>query len=848
MKKIFVLILLMIPLLLNARTFKGLVKDEGGKPLPGVSVMLKGTAGRIRAYAITAKTGAFTLKYEGEDGQADSLVFRSMGYATVTLAAKTYKDGRTITMREEAFALKEVKVKPDKITQRGDTIDYLVSSFRQKNDRSIADVISRMPGMEVGKDGSITYQGKSINKFYIEGMDLMGSKYGVASNNIDAGKVKKVQVMENHQPVKTLKDVVFSDQAALNIVLDEKVKDMWQGELSLAGGATLQGKTDALYDSRALAMLFSRKMQSISMYKCNNTGKDISSEVGSLASLEESVPAAGGLLSGIGLGRTGLDESRTMFNNTHILATNWLFKTAADNDLRLQLTGLFDKSLERQQSQTVYTDLGSRAVITQDNDARAYRNEYEGELMYKVNKDRLYLVNTLKGYADFNRSLGTSVLNGQTTQQSVRPRERYVADNLRFIKNFSGGNSFSLSSAAAYHYKPGTLLISDGSAETLKIGQLDWKTYTNFRHRLWLLNITYTVGFDLKRQNIDVENAVNTATDKYDEYRVYVSPDISIKTHDVSISLNVPINWRYRSLNSLSAHKFTADPSLYFSYEPTARWQLTAGGSYSWMPQDALTSMPTLVFTDYITARRGNGQLDYIDAFVLNAAARYKNVISGFFANGGIVYSRMGNMLMYKGELVDNVYCSTPSDQRSSVSMITLNGSASKSFDWAGLLLKLSARQTWNNYSMLINDNVQPFRMENSEIKLNISIKPLYWLSADLTSSLNRNHQANRNGTDRYAETLCYYTHKLRTYIMPGNWIIELDNEMYHSNDESVSTTLFSDLSITYKTRHIEIGAACHNLFGKDLFERRYFTDTQRIYTSTRLRPREILFKVRFSL
>ena len=196
----------------------------------------------------------------------------------------------------------------------------------------------------------------------------------------------------NFDRITNTRHVVFSDQAALNIVLDEKVKDMWQGELSLGGGATLQGKTDALYDSRALAMLFSRKMQSISMYKCNNTGKDISSEVGSLASLEESVPTAGGLLSGIGLGRTGLDESRTMFNNTHILATNWLIKTAADNDLRLQLTGLFDKSLERQQSQTVYTDLGSGAVITQDNDARAYRNEYEGELMYKVNKDRLYLV------------------------------------------------------------------------------------------------------------------------------------------------------------------------------------------------------------------------------------------------------------------------------------------------------------------------------------------------------------------------------------------------------------------------------------------------------------------------
>lgn len=150
--------------------------------------------------------------------------------------------------------------------------------------------------------------------------------------------------------------------------------------------------------------------------------------------------------------------------------------------------------------------------------------------------------------------------------------------------------------------------------------------------------------------------------------------------------------------------------------------------------------------------------------------------------------------------------------------------------------------------NMLISDNVQPFRMESSEIKLNVSVKPLYWLSADLSSSLNRNRQTDRGGSAGYDETLCYFIHKLRTFIMPGNWIIEFDNEMYHSNDESVSTTLFSDLSVTYKTHHIEIGAACHNLFGKDMFERRYFTDTQRLFTATRLRPREILLKVRFGL
>lgn len=62
-----------------------------------------------------------------------------------------------------------------------------------------------------GAYGTITYQGKQINKFYIEGLDLLGSKYSQASENISADKVKSVQVYERHQPVKLLRDVTFSD-------------------------------------------------------------------------------------------------------------------------------------------------------------------------------------------------------------------------------------------------------------------------------------------------------------------------------------------------------------------------------------------------------------------------------------------------------------------------------------------------------------------------------------------------------------------------------------------------------------------------------------------------------------
>lgn len=58
-----------------------------------------------------------------------------------------------------------------KMRQMGDTIDYYVGMFKQKQDRTLEDVLKKMPGISVGSDGSISVGGKRINKFYIEGMD-----------------------------------------------------------------------------------------------------------------------------------------------------------------------------------------------------------------------------------------------------------------------------------------------------------------------------------------------------------------------------------------------------------------------------------------------------------------------------------------------------------------------------------------------------------------------------------------------------------------------------------------------------------------------------------------------------
>ena len=84
------------------------------------------------------------------------------------------------------------------------------SSFVDVTDKSIGDVLKKLPGIQVLSTGQILYQNKAISKFYIEGLDMLRGKYGIATHNIDVSKVATVQVLENHQPIKALRDMEFA--------------------------------------------------------------------------------------------------------------------------------------------------------------------------------------------------------------------------------------------------------------------------------------------------------------------------------------------------------------------------------------------------------------------------------------------------------------------------------------------------------------------------------------------------------------------------------------------------------------------------------------------------------------
>ena len=158
MRKLIVsLTMLLLPFLALAQTnASGKVVDaEGNSPLVGASIIIKDSNAKIVKFTTTTADGSYSMQIPLiEDGILEVMM---MGYSKQAMPLSSIIFPFTITMKAEAIQLKEVSVKADRIREQGDTITYYVASFSQSQDRTIGDVLKRMPGIDVSKNGKIQY-------------------------------------------------------------------------------------------------------------------------------------------------------------------------------------------------------------------------------------------------------------------------------------------------------------------------------------------------------------------------------------------------------------------------------------------------------------------------------------------------------------------------------------------------------------------------------------------------------------------------------------------------------------------------------------------------------------------
>lgn len=270
MKTLTAFILFMVPIWVGAQSvISGVISDEeNGLPLAGAIIKITTNNNELVAYTSSMEDGSYKMKlYSSEKDFFLSVSF--LGYKTKSIRIANQDCMKDFALQTEAIMLREVYVTPPAISKVGDTLTYRVDRFKREQDRSISDVLKKMPGIEIGETGSISYRGKPISNFYIEGIDLLGKRYSLASNSIPSEAISSVQIYENHQPIKALNGLAYSDRAALNLVLKDKKHIKPVGYIEGGVGGM---KDKLLWSADFFSLFLAAQKQSLFSYKSNNTG------------------------------------------------------------------------------------------------------------------------------------------------------------------------------------------------------------------------------------------------------------------------------------------------------------------------------------------------------------------------------------------------------------------------------------------------------------------------------------------------------------------------------------------------------------------------------------------------
>ena len=833
-------------------SFSGRVVAEGSKKgLGWASVVAEDGNHKPVAFARTKENGTFELKVQAGKETA-WLSFSLLSYAKKTIAVADYRNGQTVKMREEALMLKEVKATSKRLVRRSDTLVYSVAGFRHKQDRSIADVIAKMPGLEVKQDGSIQYQGKPINEFYIGGMNLMGNNYSLASENINANKVKNVEVLTNHQKVKALRGVQFSDQAALNLVLEEDAKNTWLGLVETGVGTTLQqNETDRLLrDGRLMAMMFGGKMQSLSMYKWNNTGKNIKREIRDLQNTIADISSAKSMINSVGLSAPGLMHERYTMNDSRLLATNWLRKAGKDATIRFQLNGFIDNTEGNRYSETTYSDVMGGAIITEEANGENRQSQWKGELKYERNGEKLFVTNVLSGYMDFDKSWATTYTNGQVLRQEAAPKERWVGDHLEIVKALGNDRVLRLNASGFIAYLPGMLLLADSTSQNIDQHATQLRVGASFRHKLFgKLYVSYKTGVDYDDERFALScHQQPTQRNSYQQFSWYLQPSFNIKRNDLELTASLPFRLINRHFGNENNTQGILTPTINIHYQLLSELAVIASYNYNWQPAslEDMTAVP--VYSSYRSYSTGIGSLYAQNSQNGNLKFEYSNPVIGLFGHIQATLLYQDKQPLYNSQLDGIFYHSSPSGQFCDNTTWMLSGRLSKSLGTMKFITAIDGNLSSRRSTTMMSGLLLPYRLDSYRCGISFSLRPAPTLSFEEESHYQYSCQKFASSQLSDSRALRSFTHTLKSYYMPGNWQIEWTNEMYHSNDHSVSFTYFSDLQVSYRTKKHEFGVKVGNIFGNKDYERRYIYTNYISYTMNRLRPREILFKASFDL
>ncbi len=828
------------------------VDKDSNEPLTGASVIVKGADGKIKKYATSKGDGGFAMSLPSVTGCR--LEVSMMSFAKKTIPLDSVSFPITVQLEPGTTLLKEVTVKADRIREQGDTITYNVGSFAQQQDRSIGDVLKRMPGINVEQSGKIQYQGEDINKFYIEGSDLLGGKYGIATNGISHEDVGAVEVMENHQPMQVLSGISFSDKAAINLKLKNKAKATWSFHGDAGGGYSWQ-PDGAIWDGELFAMAVMPNFQNITTLKTNNIGEDLSAQATDFFASRRGTD----LSRYVGLSLPGvpnLSRKRTLFNRSALVSTNALWKLGR-GEFKAQIDYSYNRVTADAANITTYFLNDDNRVVTEDRNGVDRTHSLSGKFIYELNQKTAFINNTLKTNIDWD-DVQLGVTGSLPNDQTASLPDYYVGNDFKIIKRFNGKHLVTFISKNEWESLPQTLSVSinDGTMRQ-HVKDHAFYTHESAAYAFSVKGITISLEGGVKGyfRSLNTElpdmpeeipgETTNVLNTNY--FTVYATPKFEYWVKRVNFTLNAPVSFAHYTFDKALANRSEAyfSPSLSMNWKPNNRFEMSVSGGTGRSPMDLNMIQPGYVMTNYRSFKRGVDDFYNSSSQRVSGRLSYKHTRRGLFANAFVMQSWSHNPYTLAQQLYGDYVVYSYTSAKSDGQMLMASGNIGKTLDFMRGSANINGSFS-RNESHLISENSSVNSVGTSwSAGAKINGLPLRWLSFDYRFEW-ASSRMSMNGIN--ASWLCNMENELLLNIMPHRkWEWHISGEHYRNEltSDQFKNVFLLDTKLIYKlNKRLELSASLNNIFNQRTYNYTTYNQLTSFESQRRLRGRELLISI----
>ncbi len=268
-------ILLLAPMLLLTiaakaqHSLKGRVMDTSAYAIPFTTVaLLQPADSTLEFFGITNADGDFEIKGIAAGKYLMQVAF--MGFKTYYKPVDIpYKDGNfgNVVLLALSKQLEEVQISGERVPVmiKGDTVEYNAGAFKTRPDAAVADLLKKMPGIQVDHNGNIKAQGEGVNKVLVDGKEFFGSDPKVATQNLPADAINKVQVFNNKSEAAQFTGIDDgSREKTINLMLKDGKKAGYFGDVQAGVG------TNERYKLNGKLYKFRQKSQFAAIGMVNN--------------------------------------------------------------------------------------------------------------------------------------------------------------------------------------------------------------------------------------------------------------------------------------------------------------------------------------------------------------------------------------------------------------------------------------------------------------------------------------------------------------------------------------------------------------------------------------------------